>query len=425
MNVRPISTLSSLPARLADLRIKLRAQLVVMLVLSGITWTLMLTGCAQEYDASALETKLTTLESELAAAEDARRAQDKQIDDLRAELNALKRQGDSSAEALASVKDRSTALQDQLAAAQTSIDAMQKATEDLELSSEEATKLASRIEAVRNEVVKLKEDVQGVSEKADMAARNAGNSEKQKGFNTVAEQLELDEEQREVFKESLTDAKQRLVEVLQVPTASGRVFLDDIFDAFIDAQGGGDPTERFTEIFTAMAEAQYPGDSLSYAELIGEANEQFKADLRDSLRPDQYAKFEEQWGDNPTEIELPEQDPVITRIIERMGWRNQAKEADNNIAKLAKQIVAYHRSRGAMPGNPADLVNASMLGPRELDGDAYNDYSWQGDVQDGRFVGSIYAQPRAGAFAPEVEYEVEASGSATLYYDGKAMTHKP
>jgi|GEM_PF-4652043 len=283
---------------------------------------------------------------------------------------------------------------------------------------------AKEVQALRAELNELKAQVSGVEKRTNEAMKGAG-VKPDKSIESVAEQLNLSEEQLPEFEAALREAKQSLVDVLQVPTESGRVFLDEIFDAFIDGQANGDVGQRIQGIFASMAEEPYAGGGKSYAELVGESQEKVRGEMATILTPDQWETFQQRWAENPTDIELGTDDPVISRIVERMAWRNNAKEADGKLVKLSKLVVDYFHSIGRMPGNPADLINAKLLGTKELDGTFYADYRWSGDVQGTQFVGTLTAKPRSNASSPQVELELKPSGALALYYDGQKMTHQP
>jgi len=86
--------------------------------------------------------------------------------------------------------------------------------------------------------------------------------------------------------------------------------------------------------------------------------------------------------------------------------RQRAAEAEDAIAKLKRHIEVYYVDSDEYAEDMATLERAQLIEPSSFDGPYCNEYSWTGEISNGRFIGEIRATPRNldDALAVNIQY---------------------
>lgn len=290
--------------------------------------TLLLAACGNSDELDRLRSDLN--QQKLAAAESTQRRESDR-DALKAEIAQLRARlgeigkGDPSRPLSATIND----LSERLAKVEQPGDgnegarlaAVEKKLDEVEKEAVEAAKaeIASGAKPVTEERVR-----QIMAEKIAEQQVDANPTKK---FTDAIGRLKISEAEKEALKQSIVDCKKAQLELLETPTPDGRVFAEELIDAFIKVQDNKATQADLTKLFIDITGTKVPGDAQgrTYLQIIEEAKKKNRDNIGKLLTPEDQAKLTRAHADW-SEFELGEGDPWGALYMERMEKYQKAKE---------------------------------------------------------------------------------------------------
>ena len=292
-----------------------------------------LAGCADHSDEiDELKGLIATQQTEL---DSVREDFETETDKLRKEIERLRAQlGDTpeGAEAV-SLAERLKVLQERLAEVEKGSEA------EGELAAEVAA-LKKKFESVKTEAIKAAELVAAktvgnldeerlaelIAEKtAEAAVRNAPT----KDLATALGRLEISDAEKDAIRTHVIDAKRERLELLEIETADGRVFAEEVIDIFIGPGEQADKHGKIIKIFMELMTTKVPGDAQdrTYAEALEEIKRNNRENIGRILSDEDrrtLSNAHEDW----TEFEVGGDDPWGELAAERMDKMKKAAEEE-------------------------------------------------------------------------------------------------
>lgn len=289
---------------------------------------LALGGCQDNTETDKLRTQLVATRAELA---EAREKADADRAELHARIARLEaRLGRPSAESTQpTLREELDALKSELAKAK---------------DPETQAALEQRIAAVEGRVEKVKEEALeearnasptggGVAydeaKIAEMAAKKLAEEQPTKNFNDAINRLNLSDADKQAVKDEILRSKKEMLELLEVPTADGRRFGEELIDTFIAAQMSGENAQpQILKLFSDLNSTKVPGDAQgrTYVEVINEIKKRNRESIGRILKPDDQKKLDKAHGDW-TDFEGIEGDPFGALYMQRLKvWQDNNKK---------------------------------------------------------------------------------------------------
>jgi len=140
-----------------------------------------------------------------------------------------------------------------------------------------------------------------------------------KNLKEVMDRLAISDAEKEQIRQSVIDCKKAQLELLETPTADGRIFAEELIDTFIKIQDGKATQADVGKLFMELVATKVPGDAQgrTYVQIIEEHKQKNKDNITKLLTPEDQAKLTKAHGDW-SEFEVGEGDPFGALYMERM-----------------------------------------------------------------------------------------------------------
>jgi chaperonin cofactor prefoldin len=279
---------------------------------------LAMAGCSQNDDVARLRAEIArqdiALQAEAAKWESERDALKREIAAMRARLGEV-------AEA-----DPSRPLAEVIGELVKRVDAVEKSGE---------SGMASRVSAVEAKVEatdKKAEEAKAETGQLRQEMKEAWAAERvvatpNKNFAQAIARLKISEAEKEAIRQSIVDCKKAQLELLETPTADGRIFAEEVIDAFIRVQDGKASQADIGKLFMEIAGTKVPGDAQTrtYLQVIEEAKKANRENISKLLTKEDQDKLTQAHADW-SEFELGEGDPWGALFMQRMEKYQKQKE---------------------------------------------------------------------------------------------------
>ena len=152
-------------------------------------------------------------------------------------------------------------------------------------------------------------------------------SQPTKNFAQVMSRLQVSDAEKEAIRQSIVDCKKAQLELLETPTADGRIFAEEVIDAFIRIQDGKSSQADISKLFMEIAGTKLPGDAQNrtYLQVIEEAKKANRENISKLLTKEDQDKLTQAHADW-SEFELGEGDPWGALFMQRMEKYQKQKE---------------------------------------------------------------------------------------------------
>lgn len=175
------------------------------------------------------------------------------------------------------------------------------------------------IEAKIDQASATAREAAGTAAEAKETAKQGGAAQLNKKFGALAAELGLEGPQAEAVRKELLSGRQASIDLLKTPTASGRVFANELVDAFIDIGAKREGAElRLQKLFGELSTEKIPGQDKTYMA----ASEDLKRSVNDRVTPmldaEQKKKYMAAWGTDSTSVEFETDDPWTALYLERV-----------------------------------------------------------------------------------------------------------
>ncbi|MHC4840619.1 MAG: hypothetical protein ACYTDT_06585 [Planctomycetota bacterium] len=159
-----------------------------------------------------------------------------------------------------------------------------------------------------------------------MAEEAAANAPTKKLDQALA-RLDISQAEKDQIQQRILDSKQETLELLEVPTEDGRIFAEEVIDAFIRIQDKKGTQADIGKLFAELGSTKVPGDAedRSYAEVLEDIKRRNKEDISRLLTEEDQntlTRAHEDWSDFDVEG-----DPFGALYMERMQKYQEEKEA--------------------------------------------------------------------------------------------------
>ncbi len=258
--------------------------------------------------------QLARIQGELAAqaarVEESERRQLLDRKQLLDELAALRRQLEQSQPAGQPQRAQASET-DQLAKCLTAID------QKLDAILEQAV-AAAREEAARVAAPAIDNDAVAEMAATKLAADQAANAPT-KNLEQAFERLTAGDADKQRVRAAIIDAKRRILETLEMPTADGRVLAVELVDAIIAQHSGTGTQAELQRLFGTLATTKLPGDASgrTYLEVINDIKHANREAIGTILSEEDRRKLKrahEDW----TDFEVGEDDPWAALYLQRL-----------------------------------------------------------------------------------------------------------
>lgn len=277
---------------------------------------LALTGCQDNSEVDSLKSQLAHTKQDLVEAREEARA-DKAA--LQARLDELERRlGRTSTEANApTLREEIEALKVKAAAAKHEGAADPELEKRIAAMEEKVNKVEGKVDNANAEVSKVKEET-AATKKEVADAKNA--TTQTKDFNQAIARLDISEAEKQAIKDEIVKSKKEMLELLEVPTADGRHFGEELIDTFIKAQMSGENKQaEIMGIFADLSQTKVPGDAQgrTYVQMINEVKKRNRDSIGRILKPEDQKKLDAAHADW-TDFEGIEGDPFGELYMARL-----------------------------------------------------------------------------------------------------------
>lgn len=140
-----------------------------------------------------------------------------------------------------------------------------------------------------------------------------------KDLKAAMDRLAISDAEKEQIRQSILDCKKAQLELLETPTADGRIFAEELIDTFIKIQDGKATQADVGKLFIELVATKVPGDAQgrTYVQVIEEYKQKNKDNIGKLLTPEDQAKLTRAHADW-SEFEVGEGDPFGALYMERM-----------------------------------------------------------------------------------------------------------
>lgn len=268
-----------------------------------------------------------------------------EIDKLRSDMVAQRSESDALAkqrdEEVVAMKRRIAELEGRLGGLQDG-DNARPVSEQLaameaqltEIKSAGASDSDARIEALEKRITDMKQEVveaavaeamkAGAGEvdpeklAAALAKEQAANAPT-KDLAQALERLQISQSEKELIRQHIIDAKSQILETLEIPSADGRVYAEELIDVFIKVSQGKATEADAHKLFGELMTKKVPGDihDRTYMEAINAIKEENKGHIGRILSAEDQKKLTAAHGDW-TDFEVGDGDPWGALYMERL-----------------------------------------------------------------------------------------------------------
>ena len=242
---------------------------------------------------------------------------------MRAELEALKaklgtlNETDAKpvSERIKELESRMTGVEsnpnDDLAA---KVDALDKKVSGVR---EEAVE-AAKIEAAKAAAGDVDEEAIAALMAKKLAEEQAANAPT-KDLAAALDRLNISDAEKQAIKQNIIETKKGILEALEVPTETGRVFAEELIDQFVKIQNGDAKEGDLTALFLELNSTKIPGDieGRTYVQVIEALKTRNKEDIGRILGPEDQKKLtaaHADWSD----FDIGDGDPWGALYMERL-----------------------------------------------------------------------------------------------------------
>lgn len=196
--------------------------------------------------------------------------------------------------------------------------------------------LEGKVEAVRKEAVEAAKAGDGATtgmtrEQLDAymkkkAEEDALLNQPTKDLKAALDRLQISDAEKEQVRQSVLECKKAQLELLETPTADGRIFAEELIDTFIRIQDGKATQADVGKLFLEIVATKVPGDAQgrTYVQVIEEYKQKNKDNIGKLLTPEDQARLSRAHADW-SEFEVGEGDPFGALYLERMQKYQQNK----------------------------------------------------------------------------------------------------
>lgn len=140
-----------------------------------------------------------------------------------------------------------------------------------------------------------------------------------KDLKSAMDRLAISDAEKEQIRQSILDCKKAQLELLETPTADGRIFAEELIDTFIKIQDGKATQADVGKLFIELVATKVPGDpqGRTYVQIIEEHKQKNKDNIGKVLTPEDQAKLTRAHADW-SEFEVGDGDPFGALYMERM-----------------------------------------------------------------------------------------------------------
>ncbi|MEZ5993796.1 MAG: hypothetical protein R3E76_15790 [Planctomycetota bacterium] len=247
-----------------------------------------------------------------------------EIEDLKKQLGTLN-QGDAAA---IPVADRIAKLESRLDEASDGADNSELETK-LDALGKQVDGMKSEIETVKLEAANgggtVDEEKVAELMAKRLAEEQAANAPT-KDLGQALDRLKISEGEKDQIRQHIIDAKKQILETLEVPDENGRVYAEELIDAFIKIQNGDGKMTDVQTLFVELSTKKIPGDieGRTYAEAIDAIKAENKEDIGRILTEDDQKKLTNA-HDDWTDFEVGDGDPWGELYMERLQKINEEK----------------------------------------------------------------------------------------------------
>ncbi|MCF6227213.1 MAG: hypothetical protein L3J82_00885 [Planctomycetes bacterium] len=193
-------------------------------------------------------------------------------------------------------------------------------------------RLNEKIDAIKADVTSLetaravdKEEMAAVIDKK-MAEESAANAPT-KSLDKALDRLDISQAEKDQIEQHILDSKKETLELLEIPTADGRSFAEELIDTVIASQKSGN-NSSIMKLFAELQSTKIPGDieGRTYAEALDTIKKQNKEDISRMLSEEDRKKLSnahEDWSDFDVE-----NDPFTELYMERLLKSEEESEND-------------------------------------------------------------------------------------------------
>lgn len=288
--------------------------------LGGLLCAALLCGCQDNsHEISKLQADLAAERKRFDAASDTWASE---RDAMRADIAALKAQlGTLDTESAAPMAERIKELETRVDAGgkpdpelAARVEALGKKVENLK---DEAVE-AARMEAAKAASGEMDEEKIAALMAKKLAEEQAANAPT-KNLQQALDRLDVSQAEKDQIRQSIIDAKQQILEALEVPTEDGRVLAEELIDTFIKIQNGDAQMTDVHKLFGELAAKKVPGDiqGRTYLDVINGVKARNKEEIGRILSPEDQKKLSaahEDW----TDFEVGDDDPWGALYLERI-----------------------------------------------------------------------------------------------------------
>lgn len=252
-------------------------------------------------------------------------------DTMRAEIEDLKRQlgtlGKDDPAALP-VSDRIAKLESRLDETGGGTDNSELVTK-LDALGKQVDGMKSEIETVKLEAANGGGDIDEEKVAELMAKRlaeeQAANAPT-KDLGQALDRLKISEGEKDQIRQHIIEAKKQILETLEVPDENGRVYAEELIDAFIKIQNGDGKMTDVQTLFVELSTKKIPGDieGRTYSEAIDAIKAVNKEDIGRILTEEDQKKLTSA-HDDWTDFEVGDGDPWGELYMERLQKINEGE----------------------------------------------------------------------------------------------------
>lgn len=193
-------------------------------------------------------------------------------------------------------------------------------------------RLNEKIDAIKADVTNIeaaravdKEEMIAIIDKK-MAEESAANAPT-KSLDKALDRLDISQAEKDQIEQHILDSKKETLELLEIPTADGRSFAEELIDTVIASQKSGN-NSSIMKLFAELQSTKIPGDieDRTYAEALDIIKKQNKEDISRMLSEEDRKKLSnahEDWSDFDVE-----DDPFTELYMERLLKSEEESEND-------------------------------------------------------------------------------------------------
>ncbi len=190
---------------------------------------------------------------------------------------------------------------------------------------EKVNHVEGKVDSTNAEVSKVKEET-AATKKEVADAKNA--TTQTKDFNQAIARLDISDAEKQAIKDEIVKSKKEILELLEVPTADGRHFGEELIDTFISAQMTGENKQaEIMNLFADLTNTKVPGDAQgrTYVEMINEVKKRNRDNIGRILKPEDQKKLDAAHADW-TDFEGIEGDPFGELYMVRLKKYQEANK---------------------------------------------------------------------------------------------------